>query len=129
MNLKVLLPYKIFLEKSGVSNIVVETSVGSMGILPHRLDCIAPLTAGILIYKDEADGECYIAVDAGVLVKTGLDVIISVRNAISGMDLGELQKAVELDFLNLNEEEKKFSSVMERMESNFIRRFTEFNHE
>jgi len=46
----------------------------SFGLLPRRLDCVAALAPGILIYEDEAEGEVYVAVDDGVLVKTGLDV-------------------------------------------------------
>ena len=128
MNLKVLLPFQIFAEKSGVSRIVAETRTGSFGILPHRLDCVAAVAAGILIYENEAEGECYVAVDEGVLVKTGLDVVVSVRNAISGKDLGQLHEAVEQDFLSLNEEEQQFRSVMERMESDFMRCFVEIRH-
>ena len=45
------------------------------------------------------------AVDEGVLVKTGADVLVSVRNAIGGMDLDKLHEAVEREFLNLNEQE------------------------
>ena len=79
MNLKVLLPFQIFAEKTGVSRIVAETREGSFGLLPHRLDCVAALAPGILIYETEAEGEVYVAVDEGVLVKTGLDVLVSVR--------------------------------------------------
>jgi F-type H+-transporting ATPase subunit epsilon len=50
-----------------------------------------------------------VAVDEGVLVKTGLDVLVSVRNAISGTDLGQLREAVEREFLNLNEREQSVS--------------------
>ena len=71
MNLKVLLPFGVFAEKTGVSRIVAETREGSFGLLPHRLDCVAALAPGILIYETEADGEVYVAVDEGVLVKTG----------------------------------------------------------
>ena len=100
MNLKVLLPFQIFAEKTGVSRIVAETREGSFGLLPHRLDCVAALAPGILIYETEAEGEVYVAVDEGVLVKTGLDVLVSVRNAIGGTDLGQLREAVEREFLN-----------------------------
>ena len=51
MNLKVLLPFQIFADKTGVSRIVAETHEGSFGLLPHRLDCVAALTPGILIYQ------------------------------------------------------------------------------
>ena len=99
MNLKVLLPFQIFAEKTGVSRIVAETREGSFGLLPHRLDCVAALAPGILIYETEAEGEVYVAVDEGVLVKTGSDVLVSVRNAIGGTDLGQLREAVEREFL------------------------------
>jgi F-type H+-transporting ATPase subunit epsilon len=51
MNLKVLLPFQVFAEKADVSRIVASTSAGSFGILPHRLDCVAALTPGILVYE------------------------------------------------------------------------------
>src|ERR1035438_8376899 len=87
MNLKVLLPFEIFADKTGVSRIVAETREGSFGLLPHRLDCVAALAPGILIYQLGAQAEAYMAVDEGVLVKTGMDVLMSVRNAIFGTGL------------------------------------------
>ena len=129
MNLKVLLPFQIFAEKTGVVRIVAETHEGSFGLLPHRRDCAAALAPGILIYETKAQGEVYVAVDEGVLVKTGLDVLVSVRNAIGGTDLGQLRDSVEREFLNLNEREQSVRSVMVKMESGFIRRLAEFHHE
>ena len=64
-----------------------------------------------------------------MLVKTGLDVLVSVRNAIAGTDLGQLRDAVEREFLNLDEQEQSVRSVMAIMESDFIRRVAEFHHE
>ena len=128
MNLKVLLPFRIFAEKAGVSRIVAETREGSFGLLPHRLDCVASLAPGILFYENESEGEVYVAVDEGVLVKTGLDVFVSVRNAIGGTDLGKLREAVDREFLNLNEREQNVRSVMAKMESGFIQRLAEFHH-
>ena len=129
MNLKVLLPFRVFAEKTGVARIVAETHEGSFGLLPHRRDCAAALAPGILIYETKTEGEIYIAVDEGVLVKTGLDVLVSVRNAIGGKDLGQLRHLVEQEFLNLNEREQSVRSVMAKMESSFISRLAEFHHE
>ncbi len=129
MHLKVLLPFGIFSDKTGVSRIVAETRQGSFGLLPHRLDCVAAITPGILIYEDEAEGEVYLAVDEGVLIKTGLDVLVSVRNAISGTDLGQLHEAVEREFMHLNEREQSVRSVIAKMESGFIRRLARFHNE
>ena len=129
INLKVLLPFEVFAEKTGVLHIVAETHAGSFGLLPHRLDCVAALAPGILVYETEAEGEVYMAVDEGVLVKTGLDVLVSVRNAIGGTDLGELRDSVEREFLDLNEREQGVRSVMAKMESGFIRRMVGFHNE
>jgi F-type H+-transporting ATPase subunit epsilon len=129
MNLKVLQTFGIFAEKSGVARIVAETREGSFGLLPHRLDCVAALVPGILMYENNTDGEAYVAIDEGVLVKTGLDVLVSVRNAIGGTDLGLLRETVEREFLNLNERAQDVRSVMTKMESGFIRRLAEFHHE
>ena len=129
MNLKVLLPFQVFAEKTGVSRIVAETREGSFGLLPRRLDCVAALAPGILIYENETEGEVYVAVDEGVLIKTGPDVFVSVRNAIAGTDLGQLREAVEREFLNLDEREREVRSVLARMESGLIRSLAEFHHE
>ena len=129
MNLKVLLPFEIFAEKTGVSRIVAETREGSFGLLPHRLDCVAALAPGILIYETEAEGEVFVAVDEGVLVKTGPDVLVSVRRAMGGTDLGQLREAVEQEFLTLDEHEQNVRSVMAKLETGFLRRFANFHHE
>jgi len=130
MNLKILLPFKIFAEKTGVLRIVAGTQDGSsFGLLPHRLDCMAALAPGILIYETEEEGEVYVAVDEGVLVKTGADVLVSVRNAIGGMDLGALREAVEREFVNLDEQEKSVRTVLAKLESGLIHRLAAFHHE
>ena len=129
MNLKMLLPFQVFSEKTGVSRIVAETHEGSFGLLPHRLDCVAALVPGILIYETESDGEVFVAVDEGVLVKTGPDVLVSVRRALLGKDLGKLREAVEKEFLTLDEDERSVRSVMAKLETGFLRRLATFHHE
>lgn len=122
MNLKILLPFQVFAEKTGVSRIVAETPEGSFGLLPHRLDCVAALAPGILTYETAADGEVFVAVDEGVIVKAGSDVLVSVRRALAGANLGQLRDAVEREFLTLDEQEKSVRSVVAKMEGDLIRR-------
>ena len=129
MNLKILLPFQIFAEKTGVSRIVAETREGSFGLLPQRLDCVAALAPGILVYETESDGEVFVAVDEGVLVKTGPNVLVSVRRALDGADLGQLRDVVEQEFLTLDEHEQSMRSVMAKLEAGFLRRFASFQHE
>ena len=129
MNLKVLLPFQIFAEKTGVSRIVAETREGAFGLLPHRLDCVAALAPGILTYETKEEGEVFLAVDEGVLVKTGPDVLISVRRAIGGTDLGQLHAAVEQEFLTLDENEQSVRTAVAKLETGFLRRFATLQHE
>jgi F-type H+-transporting ATPase subunit epsilon len=129
MTLKVLLPFQIFADKDSVLRIVAETREGSFGLLPHRLDCVAALVPGILTYETEADGEVFVAVDQGVMVKTGAEVLVSVRRALGGKDLGQLRAAVTKEFLTLDEHERSVRTVMAKLETGFLRRFATFQHE
>jgi F-type H+-transporting ATPase subunit epsilon len=129
MNLKVLLPFQVFAEKTGVIRIVAETREGSFGLLPQRLDCVAALPPGILIYENDAEGEVYLAVDEGVLIKTGQDVLVSVRHAIAGADLGHLRELVEREFRHLDEREQSVRSALAKMETGLIRRMVDFQND
>ena len=129
MNLKILLPFQIFVEKTDVSRIVAETHEGSFGLLPHRRDCVAALSPGILIYETEPDGEVFVAVDEGVLVKTGADVLVSVRRAIGGTDLGQLRDSVKREFLTIDERERSVRSSVAKLEAGFLRRVAAFTHD
>ncbi|MBB1295575.1 F0F1 ATP synthase subunit epsilon [Pseudoalteromonas sp. SR41-4] len=129
MHLKLLLPSQVFIDKTDISNIIVETSSGSYGLLPHRLDCVAVLTPGILTFSTIAEGEIFVAVDEGVLVKTGLDVLVSVRNALVDSDLTKLRAAVEQDFLAINEQALQVRAVMAKLESGFLHKFVSFKQQ
>ena len=76
-----------------------------------------------------AHGEVFVAVDEGVLVKTGQDVLVSVRRALRGVDLVRLHDAVEHEFLTLDAQEKRLRAAMAKLETGFLRRFASFQHE
>jgi len=129
MTLKILLPFRVFMEQAAVLKVVAETRSGSFGLLPQRLDCVAALVPGILCYQTQADGDVYVAVDEGVLVKTGPQVLVSVRRAIVGMELAQLHAVVTQTFLTLDEDEKSIRTVMAKLESGFLRRLASLQHE
>src|ERR1035437_2468196 len=112
MNLKVCLPFRVFAEIQNVSRIVMETSKGSYGLLPRRIPWVVLLVPGIFTYETEEGGMHYLAVDEGLLVKAGPQVLMSVRNAFGGTDLGKLHETAEKEFMNLDESEKNVRSVM-----------------
>lgn len=102
---------------------VMETSEGAYGLLPQRLDCVAALVPGIFTYQTEKDGVHYVAVDNGVMVKAGVQVLVSVRNAVGGADLGKLGDLIKEDFINQNENAKQVNTVIAKLERGFIYSF------
>jgi F-type H+-transporting ATPase subunit epsilon len=128
MNLKILLPFEVFAEKAEVTRIVAETREGSFGFHPNRLDCTAALAAGILLYETKSDGEVFLAVDEGVLVKAGRNVLVSVRRAIAGADLDRLRESVDNEFQKLDELERNARIAMAKLETGFLRRFAGLQH-
>jgi F-type H+-transporting ATPase subunit epsilon len=127
MHLKILVPTEVFADEDGVSSIVAETDAGSFGLLEHRLDCVAALAPGILTYKTER-ATVYLAVDEGVLVKTGAQVLVSVRHAIGGTNLGQLHDEIKRQFLTLDQEERTVRDIVAKLESGFAGRLAEFQH-
>jgi F-type H+-transporting ATPase subunit epsilon len=127
MQLKILVPTEIVADEAEVSEIVANTTEGSFGLLEHRLDCVAALVPGILSYTTDR-GTVYLAVDEGVMVKTGPQVLVSVRHAIGGTDLGHLHDEIKRRFLTLDQEERTVRDVVAKMESGFVGRLAEFQH-
>jgi len=118
MDLKILLPYKVFAEITNVRSIVAETSDGSYGFLPQRLDCVAVLVPGIFSYETNAIH--YLAVDEGILIKAGTQVLVSVRNAIGGVELGKLGETVKNEFMDIDESEKNVRYIASKLESGLM---------
>ena len=129
MNLRILLPFGVFGEKSDVMRVVADTTDGSFGLLPQRLDCVAALVPGILTYEAKDGVTVYVGIDQGVLVKTGAQVTVSVRRAMGGPDLGQLKDAVERDFLKLDEQERNVRAAVAKMETGLMGRLAEFEND
>ena len=129
MNLRILLPFGVFAEKDNVLRVVADTTDGTYCLLPHRLDCVAALVPGILMYEAKNTGTVYVGIDQGVLVKAGAQVTVSVRRAIAGTDLEQLKDAVERDFLKLDEQERNVRTAVAKMESGLMERLAEFEHD
>lgn len=126
IDLKILLPYKVFAEVKNVKAVTADTNAGSYGFfLPQRLDCVAILVPGIFSY--ETNIIHYLAVDAGILIKTGSQVLVSVRNAIGGVDLGKLGDAVKNEFLKIDDSEKNVRYVVAKLESGLMNSLKKFH--
>lgn len=128
MNLKIMLPHRIFAEQGAVARMVVDTSAGSMGLLPNRLDCAATLVPGILVYETGSI-MTYVALDEGVLVKAGAEVLISVRRAVTGAGLEELQATVRRSFLVVDQRQRDVQAALAKMEAGLMGGFARLGHE
>ena len=125
MRLKVLLPTEVLIDRA-VSQVIAEAENGSFCLLPRHVDFVAGLAPGILAFvAAEDDSEEFLAVDEGVLVKAGDDVLVSTRHAVIGPDLGVLRATIEARFHAIDERERQSRSAVVRMEADFIRRFIE----
>jgi F-type H+-transporting ATPase subunit epsilon len=125
MQLRVLLPSGPFATIEDVTRVVVMTPGGAFGLLPHRLDCAAVLSPGLLSYSTATLAEVHLAVDAGVLVKTGARVLVCVRHAVAGADLGQLRRAVDHEMLQLSQQEQMSRRTLAHLEIGLVRRMVE----
>ncbi len=128
MKLDILLPSHRLLHRTDVLRIVAETADGSFGLLPRRRDCVAALVPGILSFETAADGERFVAIDAGVLIKAGAEVEVSVRRAMLGADLGRLRAAVEREFRTEDELARSLREAMDKLEIGFLTRLGALRH-
>jgi F-type H+-transporting ATPase subunit epsilon len=123
MNLKILLPAEVFLSER-VAKVVAEAANGFFCLLPHHVDYTAALVPGIFLFETEEE-ENYLAIDVGTLVKKGDEILVSVRNAVRGPELGKLKLEVVKQFRELDEREKKARSAAAKLEVDLLRRFME----
>ena len=135
MKLHVLTPTQTIVNVS-VSKVIAEAANGSFCLLPRHTDFLSTLIPGLLMYvpQTEADqasrlesdeNEVFLACDAGLLVKQGDEVMVSVRQAISGSDLGTLRETVEREFETLDDRSRICQSAIALLEANFLRRLLE----
>jgi len=123
MTLFVLLPEKVLLRRR-VKKIIAEGQSGSFGLLPRHVDFVEVLVPGILAFVPTGESdEVFVAVDDGLLVKCGREVRVSVRNAVIGPELGELEQTVRDRFEQIDAREQTMRTALAKLESEVIRSF------
>lgn len=124
MKLQIMTPIEVLLEEE-VVKVTAEGPNGFFCLLPRHIDFVSLLAPGVLVFED-ADGlESFVALDEGVLVKCGNEVLVSVLNAARSPDLGHLRQIVEEQFRELDEHERAVRTTLARLETDFVRRFLE----
>ena len=127
MKLKVVTPVETVCHESALS-IVAEGEDGSFCLKPRHVDFVSALVPGLLSFVHAGDGsEEFLAVDRGILMKEGADVLVSVRQAVRGATVEELVEVVHTRFLTLDDQEKVVRTAMTKLESDFLRRFMDLS--
>ncbi|MCK4391179.1 MAG: F0F1 ATP synthase subunit epsilon [Desulfobacterales bacterium] len=124
MKLKVLVPSEVLIDEE-VTKVIAEAENGSFCLLPRHIDFVAALVPGLLSFESGEGREEFLALDEGILIKCGPEVLVSTRNAVRGPDLGKLKQTVEEEFRVLDDREKMARSAVAKLEANFVRRFME----
>ncbi len=124
VRLKVLLPDRILLEVE-VVKLIAEGQEGYFCLEPRHVDYVSALVPGILQFVGEDAKASYLAVDEGILVKCGGEVLISTYKAIPAEDLTALRERVEREILKLDEAERATRSALARLEAGILRRYGE----
>ena len=71
----------------------------------------------------------YVALDEGVLVKTGADVRISVRRAVGGSNLEELKDTVQRSFAVTDQRQQDVRIALSKMEAGLVGQLSRWRHE
>ena len=122
MHLQILLPTDVLIDTE-VTKVVAEDENGSFCLLPRHVDFVTSLTAGLLSYT-EANGDVHhVGVAHGILVKSGVDVLVSVEFGVQGAPLGQLRRQAITHFETLEDRERRANTAVARLEADFIRRF------
>ena len=124
MRLKVALPTKMLVDEEA-GKVTAEAENGSFTILPRHADYVATLVPGILSFESTSGKEEFLAVNGGVLVKKGDEVIVSSPNGIRSDNLGGLESTMKEKFSESDEHERKARTALARLETDFMRRFLE----
>ncbi|MEX0820388.1 MAG: F0F1 ATP synthase subunit epsilon [Pirellulaceae bacterium] len=124
MKLKLLIPTDVVVDQE-VTKVVAEGEHGSFCLLPQHVDFLAVLVPGLLAFEDEDGEEQFAAVDEGVLVKRGDEVLVSTRQATRGTDLDELRSTVREEFAALDDRERAAQAATAKLEASFLRSYLE----
>ena len=124
MRLKIWVPTEVFFDEE-VAKVKAEAENGWFEILPRHIDFVTALVPGILSFQRSRQPMEYLALDRGVLVKCGPDVLVSTRNAVRGSDLATLQEAVSREFRALREKEQTMRVLEAKLEAQLVRQLVQ----
>lgn len=128
LNLKIYTPDKLVLNET-ILKLSVDGKEGNFSIMPKHIDYISSFSDGIISYTDTNNAVNFLAVNQGVLVKTGRNIEISTFHVALGTDLKDLKNKVKelaLKSEEIVETDKKINISLKKMEYTMLQRIMKF---
>ena len=123
IHLKIMTPEQIIADRK-VDKIIADGQNGFFCLKPRHVDFTSALRAGIFYYYI-GEEEFFTAIDSGILVKCGNEVLVSALNAISGKDLKELEELVKQKFIEVEETEQASVMALRNLEAELVQHFVD----
>lgn len=129
MRLKLMKPGEVLVDAQ-ITSLTTADEHGSLTLRPRHIDFTTKLVPSIFSYRVAGgerhdEQEHFAAVDEGVLVKQGDEVLVAVRHGVCCDNLEDLRRTVLQEFAHREEQERKARSVLANLESSIMRRFIE----
>ena len=124
MRLRIVLPTRVLIDET-VAKVSAEGVHGNFAILPRHVDFLVALVPGLLTLERADETKQFVAVDGGLLVKHGSDVLVPTRRGVAGDDLEALRHVISEEFNTEHDRERQARSAIARLEADFIRRLME----
>lgn len=105
----------------GISRLRCDDADGSLTILENHADYVTALQTGIVELTGPREEITYIGLDEGILVKKENEVQIVSLRGVEGRDIGELSKKFQEDVVRRDENAKKVSSILAKLEMDLAR--------
>jgi F-type H+-transporting ATPase subunit epsilon len=127
MKLSVVTPLAIVVEVDDVAHLRAEDDSGAFGILPGHADFLTALSLSVASWRDLSGHEHHVALRGGMLeVRGGGTIRIATREAVTGDDLGRLERDVLTAFRRRTEEEAQARIDSQRLYLAAIRHIYHF---
>jgi F-type H+-transporting ATPase subunit epsilon len=119
VKLKVLVPDRVLVDRE-VSRITAWSNDGSFCLLPRHIDYVSALSPGLFSFEVDDEYAEFLAIDEGVLVKQGPEVLVATRKAISETEMEELKHLLKKAIVALDEEELRARNVIAQLADDCI---------
>ena len=124
MNLKVVTPTRVIVD-TRVRQVTAQGRDGSRTYLPRHIDFVTTVAPSVMSWLPAEGEEQFAAVDEGILVKVGEELLLSTTYAMQGSELGQLRRTVNEHFAERGEREKSARTALAKLEASIVRRFME----